>query len=132
MTARQQTPQDATLTAKQKLYASARASGKTQVQAAAAAGIGERTGQRWDQLAAVRAEIRRLGDDLLADATRAARSEVRRSVEVIAAVRDNPTTPPAVKLAAAVRQIETAVKLAEQNDLAERVTELEVRLGNPA
>lgn len=131
MTARQQTPTDA-LTPKQRLYAAARAGGQTQAQAAAAAGIGERTGQRWDQLAEVRAEIRRLGDDLLADATRAARSEVRRSVEVIAQVRDDPNTPPAVRLSAAVRQVETAVKLAEQNDLAERVSELEARLGNVA
>jgi len=121
----------ANLTAKQARAIDALLAGQTRASAAAAAGVAERTLDRW------RAEHPTFSDELnrrstlaLRDATLRLKSSIDEAVDVLREVMTSADSRPAVRLRAAQVVIESSLKLIEATDLMERLEALEAIIKN--
>ena len=98
------------------------------VAAAAELGISERTAQRWAKLPTVAAALRRQSDDVLSEAARLSRAELAANRATLRELRDSKDTPPSVRLAAAARLTDDALRLTSDQDIAQRLADVERRL----
>jgi len=117
------------LNPRQRKFVAAMAASPTTAYAAAAAGVSERTGQRYMQNPAVLAALSAVFDIELRRAAWRAIDEMVGSIEVLAAIRDDEDMPPRTRVAAASKILDAGTRLGEMVDLAERVTRLEQRIG---
>ena len=124
---RQNTPKPDTLTPQQARFV-ALLGNSSIVTAAAELGISERTAQRWAKLPTVTAALRRQADDVLSEAARLARAELAANRATLRELRDSKDTPPNVRLAAAARLTDDALRLTSDQDIAQRLSDVERRL----
>lgn len=93
--------------------------------AAQVAGIGLRTLKRWLTLPEFRKQYDEAKAALLRGATKQLRKEASESVQTLATVRDDPTSPAAAKVRASVAILKLALDSEMQEDIIHRIEELE-------
>ena len=121
---RQITPEH-DITPKQAAYIAGRLEGKTISQAAAAAGVTERTGQRWEAMPQVRAALAAGADGLLTEAAQRAKLKLGAALDTLAVIMGNAALPAGVRVSAARAILDAAPKVIELGDLARRLADLE-------
>lgn len=121
----------ANLTAKHVRAIDALLAGQTRASAAAAAGVTERTLDRW------RAELPEFADELarrssatLRDAALRLKGTIDDAVDVLREVMTSADSRPAVRLRAAQVVIESSLKLIEATDVLDRLEALEAIINN--
>jgi len=98
-------------------------------EAAGQAAIGERTAHRWLREPAFQAELQRLQDETLQQAVRVAVQMLTDALQTLAGVMNDQSVTPAVRVSAAKAILESGIRFTEVVTLAERIAELEARLG---
>lgn len=92
------------------------------------AGIGERTMKRFRALPAFQRAYRAAQSELLENAVCQSRQHLTGALSALADITADTSAPPAARVSAARASVELALKLGEQNDILERLTELEKSL----
>lgn len=115
------------ITSRQSNFLAVLSSGQTITRAASIARVSKRTSARWMKDPAIRAELARLLDDALAQASHKAASIAVDALAVLADIFNDATMPPGARVAAARAALDSGLKLDERQNLAERLTELERR-----
>jgi hypothetical protein len=100
----------------------------TLAEAAARAGVGERTLRRWLRDAAFRAELHRAQDEAMAQATRQSLAAMTEALQTLQAIMHDPTAQPSARVSAAKSILEHAARLYEATTLAERLAALEQKV----
>jgi hypothetical protein len=100
----------------------------TLAEAAARAGVGERTLRRWLGDAAFRAELHRAQDEAMAQATRQSLAAMAEALQTLQAIMHDPTAQPSARVSAAKSILEHAARLYEATMLAERLAALEQKV----
>ena len=120
---------EARLSAREIRFCDALATGQTSCHASKLVGVTDRTGRRWRQRPEIQAAIRsRLNDSIGAARAILACGAARAATGLVAmADGSEPAESPRVSAARAV--VEGATKLVEVEELASRLAELELRLG---
>ena len=115
------------MTASQNRALAALLTSKSRTEAAKKAGVTTRTLQNYfsdsDFVAAYRAAF----SDLLADATKHGQQSLSPALSTLQDILEDETAPPATRISAARAILEFSLKLTEQFDLDQRLTELENR-----
>jgi phage terminase small subunit len=117
-----------TLSTRQRKFITALVSSPTIEAAAKVAGIGRRTGFRYLQDPAVKAELARLLDGLQGQATRRVVASMSEALEVLRGVYLDDESPTGAKVSAAKCVLDSGPRLRESGDLAERLALLEQQL----
>lgn len=100
----------------------------TAKEAAALAGIGERTLKRWKTLPAFQRAYKAAQGEMLENAVCQSRQQLTGALSALADITADANAPPAARVSAARASVELALKLGEQADILERVTALEKSL----
>ena len=116
------------LTGPQRAALDALASGASRSQAAAIANRTERTLARWLDEPAFQSALSAVTDRAIADAARRLATTLSLAVDTIGDLLADDDTPAHVRLRAAQVAIDSAVKLRELTDLADRVAALEKKI----
>lgn len=111
------------------LLAAALAAGKTIKDAAAEAGIGERTARRRMESPEFQARIAELRNEMVQAAARTLAAKMGRAAEVLGNLLDDPD--PARRMKAAVHLLRLGIQCTEVADLAQRLVDLETELARP-
>lgn len=117
------------LTAKQARLVAALMTSRTVGEAAARAGVSERTARRWCRLPAVRRALSEAQDETLKQATRRAVAAVTEAVGILQVIMSDPNASAAARVSAARCILDAAARLTETAELADRVSALEIALG---
>lgn len=97
----------------------------TKKSAAEAAGIDPRTMRRYFDDADFQQAYRAAFGSMVEDATRQAQQTIRPALDVLKEIMEDTEINPAARVTAAKTAIEYAIRLTDQNDLAERLAVLE-------
>jgi len=116
------------LTEKQRRALAALLAAPTAKEAAKLAGVGERTLKRWRTLPAFQWAYREAQSELLESAVCQSRQHLTSALSALADITADANAPPAARVSAARASVELALKLGEQNDVLERLSELEAAL----
>jgi len=116
------------LTPKQKRFVAAMMTSRTIYDAAAAAGIGNRTADRYMATPAVYAALSEAHAGVLRETTRRLGAGMSAALDTLEAVHTDPHNPPGVRVSAARAWCDATLKYGELADLAQRVADLEIRV----
>ncbi len=117
------------LSGKQKRFVAALAAAGSVREAAALAGIGERTAWRYLGLPDVRAELGRIQDGVLSEATAACIRGMSGALATLESVMADPMASASARVAAARAILDAAARLAELQTFAQRIAKLEEESG---
>jgi len=117
--------EDATLTPRKAKFVSAWLLHGTAAEAAAVAGISERTAASYSKDPAVRQALLAAQSEALRQASQAACRASRQALDILVDLAAAPEVSPAVRVTAAKAILDTAAKLHEQANLNERLAALE-------
>jgi Homeodomain-like domain len=108
------------------------ARGLSKADAAAAAGVGERTVYRWLDDDAFRAQVTRERGRLIERAVGRLADQAAAAADVLGELAANVDTPPAVRVSAARALLEQAARLRDSLEIEERLAAVEARLAEQA
>lgn len=116
------------LTERQRRALAALLAAPTAKEAAKISNVGERTLKRWRTLPAFQRAYREAQSELLESAVCQSRQHLTSALSALADITADANAPPAARVSAARASVELALKLGEQNDVLERLSELEAAL----
>lgn len=116
------------LTERQRRALAALLAAPTAKEAAKIANVGERTLKRWRTLPAFQRAYREAQSELLESAVCQSRQHLTGALSALADITADANAPPAARVSAARASVELALKLGEQNDILDRLTELEAAM----
>ena len=96
-------------------------------EAAAASGISISTARRWYRLNIVKAELKRLQDEITGHSLIQLKLGISEAVTVLRNVMTDSETPPAARVSAAKTMLDGAFRAVEATDILERLEALEAR-----
>lgn len=118
-------PETDALTPRQQRVLTALLAAPTAKEAAAMAGVGERTLKRWKTFPAFQRAYRAAQSEMLEDAVNQSRQHLTGALSTLAGVAGDENAPAAARVSAARASVELSLKLSEQNDILRRLDELE-------
>ncbi len=113
------------LSARQSRFIGALIGGASMSEAAAAAGVVDRTARRWLSQAAVRAELARCSAAVLGEVSVRLVSAMSEAVDVLRAIMSDPAASAPARTSAARAVLDGGLRLAELVSISERVAALE-------
>lgn len=116
------------LTEKQRRALTALLAAPTAKEAAKIANVGERTLKRWRTLPSFQRAYKAAQSELLESAVCQSRQHLTGALSALADITADANAPPAARVSAARASVELALKLGEQNDILERLSELEAAM----
>ncbi|MBR3474206.1 MAG: hypothetical protein IKH34_03960 [Oscillospiraceae bacterium] len=116
------------MTEKQKRAIAILARSPTLTEAAKAAGISVSTLRRWRSQAEFKTAYRQALDEIIEDASRAARQSLGEAVEVLREIAKNTKAPTSSRVAAGRAILESGLRIIEASDILERLQSLENEL----
>ena len=121
-------PNSANLTPGQRRLVAAMLTARSVPEAAKTAGVSLRSARRWLQVPAVKADLSAALDVALAETARRTVAAMGGALDTLEEIHGDREQPAAARVSAAGRILETGPKLAELQDLARRLAELEERI----
>ena len=115
------------LTRKMSDFVTALTSAGTLDEAAAAVGISSATARRWYRLDIVKAELKRLQDEITGHSLTQLKLGISEAVTVLRNVMTDSETPPSARVSAAKTMLDGAFRAVEADDILIRIEALERR-----
>jgi hypothetical protein len=103
---------------------------RTLDEAAAAVGISSATAYRWYKLGIVKAELKRLQDEVVGHSLSKLKLSASEALEVLRSVANDEVSPPSARVAAARTILDNVFRSIETADVLERLESLEARIGD--
>ena len=115
------------MTRKMSDFVTALTSAGTLDEAAAAVGISSATARRWYRLDIVKAELKRLQDEITGHSLTQLKLGISEAVKVLRNVMTDSETPPSARVSAAKTMLDGAFRAVEADDILSRIEALERR-----
>jgi hypothetical protein len=115
------------LTRKMNVFTLALMAAGTLDEAAATAGISPATARRWYRLDIVKAELKRLQDEVVGHSLSRLKLSASEALEVLRSVANDKVSPPSARVAAARALLDNVFRAVETDDILNRLEALESR-----